>query len=146
MTVTITWEGVLLTIIAALVIVLLIYLIALIRKTMTTLNKVNSVLDDTKVVSGIASDKAQKVDKMVDAVGESVGTVVNSMKGNQSIVAAITNIINAVSSFAGIVRKPNIKEIEGGRKNESNRNCQTGRSIGQSSNSGGTEKKFGDKD
>ncbi len=110
MTVTITWEGVLLTIIAALVIVLLIYLIALIRKSMTTLNKVNSVLDDTKVVSGIASDKAQKVDKMVDAVGESVGTVVNSMKGNQSIVAAITNIINAVSSFAGIVRKPTNKD------------------------------------
>ena len=46
----------------------------------------------------------------MDAVGESVGTVVNSMKGNQSIVAAITNIINAVSSFAGIVRKPTNKD------------------------------------
>lgn len=106
MTVTITLEGVLLTAIAVLAIVLLIYLIALIRKAVVTLTKVNLVLDDTKVVSGVAADKAQKVDEIVDGIGDSVGTVVNSIKGNQSIVAAITSIVNAVSSFAGIVKKP----------------------------------------
>lgn len=106
MTVTITLEGVLLTIIAALAIVLLIYLIIFIRKATLTLTKVNSVLDDTKIISGVASDKAQKVDEIVDGISDSVGTVVNSIKGNQSTVSAITSIVNAVSSFAGIVKKP----------------------------------------
>ena len=109
MTVTITWEGVLLTLLAALAIVLLIYLIALTRKAIITLTKVNSVLDDAKIVSEVA-DKAQKIDKIVDGVSDSVGTVVNSIKGNQSIVAAITSIVNAASSFAGIVRKPTNKD------------------------------------
>lgn len=110
MTVTITWEGVLLTLLAALAIVLLIYLIALTRKAIITLTKVNSVLDDAKIVSEVAADKAQKIDKIVDGVSDSVGTVVNSIKGNQSIVAAITSLVNAASSFAGIVRKPTNKD------------------------------------
>ena len=92
MTVTITWEGVLLTLLALCAILLLIYLIVL------------------KVVSEIAADKAHKVDKIVDGVSDSVGTVVNSIKGNQSVVAAATSIINAAGSLAGIVKKPANKE------------------------------------
>ncbi len=110
MTVTITWEGVLLTLLALCAILLLIYLIVLTRKAIVTLTKVNSVLDDAKVVSEIAADKAHKVDKIVDGVSDSVGTVVNSIKGNQSVVAAATSIINAAGSLAGIVKKPANKE------------------------------------
>ena len=106
MTVTITLKGALLTIIAVVAIILLIYLI---RKAITTLNKVNTVLDDAKVVSEVTADKAKKVDGIVDGISDSVGTVVNSIKGNQSIVAAITNVVNAASSFAGIVKKPTNK-------------------------------------
>ena len=32
-------------------------------------------------------------------------TVVNSIKGNQSVVSAATSVVNAASSFAGIVKK-----------------------------------------
>ena len=92
MTVTITWEGVLLTLLALCAILLLIYLIVLTRKAIVTLTKVNSV------------------DKIVDGVSDSVGTVVNSIKGNQSVVAAATSIINAAGSLAGIVKKPANKE------------------------------------
>ena len=109
MTVTITLKGALLTIIAVVAIILLIYLIALIRKAITTLNKVHIVLDDAKVVSEVTADKAKKVDGIVDGISDSVGTVVNSIKGNQSVVAAVTNVVNAASSFAGIVKKPTNK-------------------------------------
>ena len=92
MTVTLTLEGVLLTIIAVLVIVLLIYLILLLKKLMVTLAKVDTILDDAKVVSETASDKAQKLDGIVDGISSSVGTVVDSIKGNQNIVSAATSV------------------------------------------------------
>ena len=109
MTVTITLKGALLTIIAVLAIVLLIYLILLLRKLIATLVKVDTILDDAKVVSETASDKVQKLDGIVDGISTSVGTVLNSIKGNQSVVSAATNVVNAASNFAGIVKKPNKK-------------------------------------
>ena len=112
MTVTITWEGALLTVIAVLAAVLLIYLIALVRKVLKTLDKTCAVLDDAKTVSGVAASQDQKVDKLVDGAYESVGTVVDAIKGNQSVVAAATHIVNAVTSFAGLVRKPTNKDKE----------------------------------
>lgn len=109
MTVTITLQGALLTTIAVLAIVLLIYLILLLRKAIATLVKVDAILDDAKVVSQTASDKAQKLDGIVDGISSSVGTVVDSIKGNQNVVAAATSMVNAASSFAGVVKKPSKK-------------------------------------
>ena len=109
MTVTITLEGAILTTIAVLAIVLLIYLILLVRKLIATLVKVDTVLDDTKVVSATAADKAEQLDGIVNGISSSVGTVVDSIKGNQNIVAAATSVVNAASSFAGVVKKPSKK-------------------------------------
>lgn len=111
MTVTITLEGVLLAIMAVLAIILLIYLILLVRKLIATLAKVDDILVDTKVVSETASDKAKQLDGIVDGISISVGTVIDSIKGNQSIVAAAANIINAASNFAGIAKRPHKKEV-----------------------------------
>ena len=65
-----------------------------------------TILDDAKVVSETASDKAQKLDGIVDGISSSVGTVVNSIKGNQNVVSAATSMVNAASSLAGVVKKP----------------------------------------
>ena len=105
MTVTITLKGLLLGIIAVLAIVLLVFLIILVYNLIKTLKQTNAILEDAKVVSETAADKVQQIDGIVDGNGKSVGTVVNSIKGNQSVVSAATSVINAASSFAGVVKK-----------------------------------------
>ncbi len=109
-TLTITWEGLLLTVLAVAGIILLVYLILLIRKLLDTLKQVDKILLDAKVVSGIAADKANKVDGIIDGVGDTVGNVVNAIKGNQNVVKAATNFVNATSSLAGMFRKSEQKK------------------------------------
>lgn len=105
MTVTLTLKGVLLTSIALLVIVLLIYIIVLIRKLIDTLKRVDGILSDTKEVTAVASERVQQVDGMMDELGGTVGVVIDAMKGNQNIVAALTHIVDAASSFIGMIRR-----------------------------------------
>lgn len=101
---TITLEGVLLSVLAVVGVVLMIYFIILLRKLLETLKQVDEILADAKVVSAIAADKAQKVDGIIDEAADTVGTVVNAIKGNQSMVSAATNFVNATTSLAGIMK------------------------------------------
>lgn len=107
---TITWEGVLLSVLAIAGICLLVYLIILLRKVIETLREVDQILADAKVISAVAADKAQKVDGIIDGAADTVGTVVNAIKGNQSMVSAATNFVNATSSFANIMKKTGPKQ------------------------------------
>ena len=105
MTITVTLKGVLLTAIAVLVIIALIYLIILLNNLIKTLKQTNLIMEDAKIISATAAEKAQQIDGIVSGIGSSVGTVVNSIKGNQNVVSAATSVVNAASSFAGIVKK-----------------------------------------
>lgn len=105
MTITITLKGALLTAIAVLVIILLIYLIVLLNNLIKTLKQLSLIMDDAKIVSATAAEKSQQLDEIVSGISSSVDTVVNSFKGNQNVVSAATSVINAASSFAGIVKK-----------------------------------------
>lgn len=107
MTVTITLKGALLTIIALLVIVLLIYIILLIKKLIGSLKQMDGILADTKSMTKVAADRVEQVDGIVDGIGETVGQVVDAMRGNQSSIAAATHIIDAGSSLLGILKKKN---------------------------------------
>ncbi len=109
-TLTITWEGVLLSVLAIAGICLLVYLIVLLKKVTETLKEVDKILEDAKVISAVAADKAQKVDGLIDGAADTVGTVVNAIKGNQSMVSAATNFVNATSSFANIMKKTEPKQ------------------------------------
>ena len=104
MTVTITLKGALLTILALLVMVLLIYIIALVRKLIGTLKRVDEILGDTKTMTEVASERVQQVDGIVDGLEDTVTVMVDAVKGNQSIVEALTHIVDAASSFIGIIR------------------------------------------
>ena len=77
-----------------------------------TLKQANLILEDAKVVSSTAADKAQQLDGIVSGIGNSVGTVVNSIKGNQSVVSAASSVVNAASSFAGIIKKDKRKKTK----------------------------------
>lgn len=107
---TITWEGVLLSVLAIAGICLLVYLIILLKKLIGTLSELDEILADAKIITGIAADKAVKVDGIIDNAADTVDTVVSAIKGNQSMVSAATNFVNATSSFANIMKKTEPKQ------------------------------------
>ncbi len=106
MTITITWEGLLLTALALAGAVLLIYLIVLVSNLIKTVKKANDILDDAKVVSEITADKAQKLDGIIDGVSD----VAETLKGNKNIISAATNVVNAVSNLAGMAKAADRKK------------------------------------
>lgn len=110
MTVTLTWEGIILTLLAVAGIVFLIYLSLLMKKLIGTLKEVDVILKDSQVITSIAADKATKVDGIIDGVGETVDSVVGAVKGNQNVVNAVTTIVNATSSLAGLIKKAEKKQ------------------------------------
>lgn len=112
MTVTVTLKGVLLTVIALLLIILLVFTIVLLRKLIDSLKQLDVILADTHTVTNIAADRVKQADEMVGEVGESLATVVEALKGNQSTVAALTHITDAASALLGILRKRNSVKAE----------------------------------
>ncbi len=110
MTITLTLQGVLLTILAVLGMALLIYLIVFVANSIKTMKHTNQILEDAKVISGIAADKAKKLDGMIDGLDETVETIVDTLKGNKNIVSAATNVVNAVSNLAGMATKSEKKK------------------------------------
>lgn len=110
MTITITWQGALLTAIAVLGIILLIYLIVLISNLIKTVKNANKVLEDAQVISAIAADKAKKIDGIVDGISDTVSTVVDTVNGNKNIISAATNVVNAAAGLAGMVNRSEKKK------------------------------------
>ena len=73
--------------------------------------KANDILDDAKVVSEITADKAQKLDGIIDGVSESVSDVAETLKGNKNIISAATNVVNAVRyNLAGMAKAADRKK------------------------------------
>ena len=115
MTITLTWEGVVLTLLAAAGIVFLIYLTLLMKKLIGTLKEVDVILKDSQVITSIAADKATKVEGIIDGVGDTVDSVVEAVKGNQNVVKAASSLVNAASSLAGMLKKSEEKNNKSGK-------------------------------
>ncbi len=93
-------------------IILIFYGICVMKNLAGVLKRTNRILDDTKVVTGIAADKAKDVEQAVDGAVEAVGIVTEAVKGNQNIVKALTNLVNALSSLRSIVMPAQNSEEE----------------------------------
>ena len=107
MTITITPQGAAWFIIAVLAMVLLVYLILLLRKLIGTLKKVDLLLEDSKIITEVASRRTTDVDGMVDGVVEAVGIMTDAVKGNQNIAKAASSVVNAAATCVGIIKGKN---------------------------------------
>lgn len=112
MTITITPQGLAWGIIAVLAAVLLVYLILLLRKVIETLKVVDTLLEDAKSVTEVASRRTKDIDGMVDGIVEAAGILSDGVKGNQNIVKAASGIVNAAASCVGIVKGKNAEQEE----------------------------------
>lgn len=85
------------------VFVLLIYCILFVRNLIPALKNVTKILEDAQVISGIAAENAKEVDKIIGDVSFSVDNISNLIKGNQSVIAALTSLINALGSLKNLI-------------------------------------------
>ena len=86
-------------------IVLIAYCIAFMKNLITTVKHTNHILEDAQVVSKMAADKTKEAEKVISDVVTSFGSVSNIIKGNQSAVAALTSIVNALASLKNLIKK-----------------------------------------
>lgn len=85
--------------------VLIVYLAILAKNLITTVKSANKVVEDAAVVSGIASDKATQLDDIVGDVSGAVEDITKAMKGNQSLIGALTNMAKAIASAVSYIKK-----------------------------------------
>ena len=109
MEITLSLKDLLIFLICTGVIVFLGYLVILMKNLVKTVKVTNKILEDTKVVSEIAAKKAVEVDGMVDDVADTVSHFSEMLKGTQSIVSAVSNIVNALGSLSNLIKKNDIK-------------------------------------
>lgn len=105
MDITITQIDVGLLLIGAAILVLIIYCIAFMKNLVVTVKHANRILEDAQVISKIAADRAQDVDKVVSDIADSVGNISDSIKSNQNPISAFTAIIGAFSAIKNMVQK-----------------------------------------
>jgi hypothetical protein len=82
----------------------------LVRHLSVTVKSVNKILADAEVISEIAARRSKDVDKLIGDATESVGSLADIIKGNQSTVAALTSIVNALGSLKNLFRDGKKKE------------------------------------
>ncbi len=87
------------------VLVLIIYCIGFVRNLIPAVKNMNKILEDAQVISGIAADNAKEVNKIIGEVSSSVGSIPDIIKGNQSVVAALTSLVHAIGSFKNLLQK-----------------------------------------
>jgi hypothetical protein len=68
------------------------------------------------VISEIAAKRSKDVDKLISDATESMGSLADIVKGNQSTIAALTSIVNALGSLKNLVSRDKKKEETGERK------------------------------
>ena len=105
MNVTIDIKVLAIIVIAVAVVVLVAYIIQALKKLMVTLDHTNKILEDVEVVSEIAAERSKDIDGIITDVTGSVNTISETIKGQQSTLAALTSLVNAVASIKGIVNK-----------------------------------------
>lgn len=105
MNTTITLSDAGLILIGLALIVLLFYSIVFVKNLIVTIKKLNKILDDTQVITAVAAESATSAQKVVADVAESVGTVSKAIKGNQSVIQALTSLVNAVTALKNLIKK-----------------------------------------
>ena len=85
--------------------VLLVYCIILVKNLIPSVKSISKILKDTETISGVAAESSLEAQKIVSDLSSSLGSVSEIIKGNQSIVAALTSIINALTSLKNLFKK-----------------------------------------
>ena len=104
MTVTLTLQGVLIALLTIAGIAALVFLCIVLANLVTTLKKVNTVLDDTKEITTFATTQTDKASKVLGGMEDSVSAVVSSLKANKSTIRNVSSLVGATTSIIGVAK------------------------------------------
>jgi len=104
MEITLSLKDMGLILIGAGLIVLLMYCIFLVKNLINTIKLTNQILEDSKVITSIASDRAKEIDSIVGDVSISVGSITDAIKGNQSAIKAVSSIVNTAGAINSLFK------------------------------------------
>lgn len=85
--------------------VLIIYLIQLTRKIMTSMDHTINILEDVATITDLAAKRSKDVDGIIGDVSESVESLSQAVKGDQNIFSAISSVIKAVAAVKNVGSK-----------------------------------------
>ena len=92
-------------------IVLAISLTVFILRAMKTLRRVDSVLNDTKKISRIASARTKEIDDLTDRIIEILSSLSDMIRGNFSVIDKFTGILSGVASIKSILDDLKVKDV-----------------------------------
>lgn len=85
--------------------VLIVFCIIFMKNLIVTIRHANNILEDSEKISSIAAERAEQVNEAVGDVSTSISEMAEIIKGNQSITAALSSIVNAVASLRNLVTR-----------------------------------------
>ena len=112
MTVTLTWQTILIPILVIAAIIAVVFLIIVLANLITTLKKVNTVLDDAKEITTFATTQTNKADKIIQGMGESVSAVASNLKANKNVIRNVSSIVGATTSIIGVAKATGKKKAK----------------------------------
>ena len=105
MTISLTLTELLLGLLIIAGIVVLVYLAIVLKNLIPTLKNVANITAETDIIVKEVHEKTEGLgDTLADTVS-ALGDVNRAFKGNQSMVGAATNLVNAATSLAGLTKK-----------------------------------------
>ena len=104
MTVTLTWQTILLPILVIAAIVAVIYLCMVLAKLLGTLKKLDPVLDDVKNITAVASEQTDKAGNILNGMEDSMSAVVSNLKANKGMIKNVSSVVGATTSIIGVAK------------------------------------------
>jgi len=102
---TITIKDALLFLIMGGAFVLILYVIFFFKNLITTVKHTNTIMADAEVITKIAKERTEDVDKMMDGLAESVTGITSALKGKESFIRSLSSIASAITSIVNILKK-----------------------------------------
>lgn len=105
MTITISLIDALLIVLAILAVILLYQLIVLFRNLIPSAKSLSKIMDDAAYITNTARNGTEDAKDIVSNFAASLSNVSNALHGNQSTLAAITNLTNACANIVGFAKR-----------------------------------------
>ena len=105
MQITLDIKDVLIGLLIIAAVVLLIFLTVLVANAIKSVKKLNGILDDASVVTGIVQEKAQETKPVVDDLSSALVSFSRAAKGEESNIASLSSVAKSISSLIAIIKK-----------------------------------------
>jgi len=102
--VTIDLKALLIGLLLLAAIVLVVFAAIVMANLVTTIKKLNVILDDTQTVTGIIKEKADETKPVVDDLSSAVVSFASGLKGNETSIASLSNLAKSLSSMVSIIK------------------------------------------